>query len=274
MSWLDKVTKDPRPLYLISFIALVFPLIYPIVLPLKVSQGTYGIYDFIKNMKPEERILLTGSWDYKFGELYPQFAAVLEHCIQKQVKIVILEFGTTVPTWTEEAFKDVRIRERMKYGVDYVDLGYIPGGEVMVAGLCKDFQSIVKEDYYGNKIADLPITKDIKSIKDIKGIICFTGSADSQYWLNQAWAPYGVKVAHALLAGKVMDSEAYFRAGSIFGILNGIRGAAEYESLVSRPGVGLGQMGSISFSAMVVVLALIVGTFVHLRQKMTGGGKK
>jgi hypothetical protein len=240
MSWLDKVTKDPRPLYVITLVVLVFPLIRPIALPIPISDWTRGIYDFIEDMEPEERILLTGHWGYRYGELYPQFLAVLEHCTQKGIKIVILDGSPQTPTYTDAAFKELGIRERLEYGVDYVELGYIPGGEV-------------------------------KDIRDFAGVIIFTGSADSQSWLNQAYAPYGVPVGHALYAAKVVDSEAYYRAGTIFGIINGMRGAAEYELLINRPAVGASMMGSASLVHMLVIFALALGAIAFLQQKMSGG---
>ena len=271
MSWLDKVTRDPRPLYVITLIVLVFPLIRPIALPIPISDWTRGIYNFIEDMDPEERILLTGHWGYRYGELYPQFLAVMEHCAQKGIKVVILDGSPQTPTYTDVAFKELSIPERLEYGVDYVELGYIPGGEVMIAGLCADFHAIAINDYFGTPLTELDITKDVKDITDFAGVIVFTGSADSQSWLNQAYAPYGVPVGHSLYAAKVVDSEAYFRAGDLFGIINGMRGAAEYELLINRPAVGASMMGSASLVHMLVIFALALGAIAFLQQKMSGG---
>ena len=270
MSWLDKVTRDPRPIYIITLIVLVFPLINPIALPIPISDWTRGMYDFIEDMAPEERILLTGHWGYRYGELYPQFLAVLEHCARKGVKIVILDGSPETPTFTQAAFKELSIPERLEYGVDYIELGYLPGGEVMIAGLCANFYSIVQKDYFGNLLSEMEITTDIKDIRDFAAVIVFTGSADSQSWLNQAYAPYGVPVGHSLYAAKVVDSEAYFRAGAIFGIINGLRGSAEYELLINRPGVGASMMGSASLVHLLVIFALALGAVAFLQQKMQG----
>ncbi|GAH52180.1 unnamed protein product [marine sediment metagenome] len=83
---------------------------------------------------------------------------------------------------------------------------------------------------------------------DFTIVLDFTASADSQFWLNQAYAPYGTEVAFGLTAVKTPDAYAYYTAGQIFGILESLKGAAQYEVLINRPGIAVKGMDAQSMA--------------------------
>jgi len=124
--------------------------------------------------------------------------------------------------------------------------------------MCRDLHALLEVDYEGHPLSDLPMMEDIKDANDFTIIIDFTASADSQFWLNQAYAPYGTDVAFGLTAVKVPDAYAYYTAGQIFGILESLKGAAQYEVLINRPGIAVKGMDAQSMAHLFYIGLILI----------------
>jgi hypothetical protein len=256
-------------IYLALFLSLAIPLINPIGLPVPVQQTTLGVYNKIESLKPGD-VAVVGSniGAAIYAEVYPQYIAVLEHLFRKPgVRVLLVGHGTEAPIWTERALKELDAYNRKKYGVDFVHLGYIAGEEAAISGLCRDVHALLKVDYGGRPLSDLPMMKDIKNAKDFTIVLDFTASADSQYWLNQAYASYGTPVGFGLTAIKVPDAYAYYMAGQIFGIIESLSGAAQYENLIRKPGKAVTGMDAQSLAHLLYIALLVICNAVFLSQR-------
>jgi len=252
-------------IYLIVFVSLIFPLINPIGLPVPMHETTRGVYNKIENLESGDVAVLGSTIGASIqAEVFPQFIAVLEHLLRKEgVKILLVGHGTEAPVFIERALNELNAYERKEYGEDFVNLGYIAGGEASIAGLCKNLHELVSVDYYGNDLDTLPMMDDINNANDFSMVIDFTASADSQFWLNQAYAPYGTPVAFGLTAVKVPDAAAYYEAGQIFGILESLKGAAEYEILINRPGMAAKGMDAQSIAHLYYIALVLIGNVLY-----------
>jgi len=257
-------------IYLALFVALAIPLVKPIGLPVPVQKTTMGVYNKIESLKPGD-VAVVGSniGAAIYAEVYPQYVAILEHLFRKEgVKVILVGHGTEAPIWAEKALNEINAYGRKTYGVDFVHLGYIAGEEAAVAGLCRDIHALLKVDYKGRPLTDLPMMKNIKNAKDFTIVIDFTASADSQYWLNQAYATYGTAVGFGLTAVKVPDAYAYYTAGQIFGILESLSGAAQYEVLIRRPGMAAQGMDAQSLAHLLyIALMVLCNAFVVIERR-------
>ncbi|MFQ6003090.1 MAG: hypothetical protein ACE5KJ_05025, partial [Candidatus Zixiibacteriota bacterium] len=62
----------------------------------------------------------------------------------------------------------------------------------------------------------------------------------------------------------------FLASGQIVGLLGGLKGAAEYEILIQKPGMGQRGMDAQSVSHLVIILLVILGnTSYFLRRKFT-----
>ncbi len=255
-------------IYLALFLSLAVPLIYPIGLPVPIQRTTMGVYNKIEGLKPGD-VAVVGSniGAAIYAEVYPQYIAILEHLFRKDgVKVILVGHGQEAPIWAERALGEINAYGRKTYGVDFVHLGYIAGEEAAVAGLCRDIRALLKVDYKGRALADLPMMKNINTAKDFTIVLDFTASADSQYWLNQAYAAYGTAVGFGLTAIKVPDAYAYYTAGQIFGILESLSGAAQYEVLIRRPGMAAKGMDAQSLAHLLYVALLVLCNAFFIRE--------
>lgn len=76
-----------------------------------------------------------------------------------------------------------------KYGVDYVNLGFFSGAESGLAAWAENFPNIFKTDWLGVPIAQFPMMKDIKSVKDFDLVLTFNngpGTGLPEMWSGSA----------------------------------------------------------------------------------------
>jgi hypothetical protein len=270
MSWKEMLSRNYKQvIYLSLFVSLAVPLMRPIGLPVPVDKTTQDVYDRIQALQPGDVAVLGSNIGAAiYAEVYPQYVAILEHLLRRPgVKILFVDHGTEGPIFTQRALNEVNAYTRKAYGEDFVHLGFIAGGEASIAGLSRDIKALLDVDYEGNKLEDLPMMDDVNGATDFTIVIDFTASADSQFWLNQAYAPYGTEIAFGLTAVKVPDAYAYYTAGQIFGIIESLKGAAQYEVLIGRPGIAVKGMDAQSLAHLLYIGLIILGNVIFFMER-------
>jgi len=259
-------------IYLCLFVAIAIPLMKPMGLPVPIDQTTRDVYNRIDALQPGDVAVMGSNIGAAiYAEVYPQYVAILEHLFRKEgVKVILVDHGTEGPIFAEKALNEIKAYDRKTYGVDFVHLGYIAGGEAAISGLCRDLHELLEVDYAGHSLEDLPMMDDINDANDFTIVLDFTASADSQFWLNQAYAPYGTEVAFGLVAVKVPDAFAYYTAGQIFGIIESLKGAAQYEVLIGRPGIAVKGMDAQSLAHLLYIVLILLCNVVYFH----GRGKR
>jgi hypothetical protein len=266
MSFFEKLEKmDPRVVYVLVFLVITFPLVRPLGLPISMSPMTTAFYDTVEKIKPGDVTVF--SIDYSAAsqpEQYPQTKAVIAHLSAKGAKMVGVCFWADGAPFIDRAFKDVfgQSRDHPKYGTDFVNLGWIPNGEIGMAALGKDVQATCSKDYYGTPTAQIPMMKDIKTGKDFKLLITLaSGTPGVPEWLRQIQAPFGVPLITGVTAVSAPGTRPYFPA-QVSGILEGLAGAAEYEVLLIKygyKGTLAPPMDAQSLSHILVIAFIVLG---------------
>jgi hypothetical protein len=257
----------------ISWILLIMmsvAYIVPIGLPIKIRTPSEKFYKFIESLPKDSKPLLM-SIDFTAGgapEIYPSMLAVVRHCIARGLRIVVVGIGTDEATvLMHKLFEESGIAKVYRYGVDYVGIGYIPGGEMAITTLATDFQKIVKSDAYGNKISDLPLTRDIKDYNDFSAVIPFDTAGVLTLWVRN-WTPLKVPFFASMTAGYEPTFVPFYNAGLIQGYLAGISGGAEYELLSGFKGSAIKSMDMQSITHLYAVILIIAGLIIpYLRKR-------
>ncbi len=279
MSFLGKLEKvDPRAMYVLLFLVISLPLIRPLGLPISMSPMTTAYYDVVEKVKPGDVVVI--SMDYSpasMPEQYPATKATVAHLSAKGAKIVGLGFWADGVPFMDRAFKDVlgASKDHPKYGIDFVNLGWIPNGEVGMSALGKDVQATCPKDYYGTPVGALPMMKDIKAGKDFKLLITIaSGTPGVPEWLRQIQAQYEVTTITAVTAVSAPGIRPYFPT-QIGGVIEGLAGAAEYEVLLARygyKGTLAPPMDAQSLSHLLVIVFIVLGN-IGFALKKYGKGK-
>ncbi len=276
--WKKLGAIDIRIIYLVLWIGVGIPLVTPIGLPLAISPDTIKYKETIDAL-PAGSIVVVGmdvSPAGYGGELGPQARATATHLLRKPLKVIFLSFWETGAPLTENTWRDPFVADALKdkkYGVDYVNLGWIPGSETGMSSFATDvWRTLEKGDYKGTKLPDLPIMANVKTVNDITMLICIeTGTPGIPEYLRQ-WQARNpkLKVLVGSLGVDVPANMAYVASGQLISMLRGGRGAAEYQRLlnIATPGDVMGS-DAMSMSHVVVLIFLVLGNIAYFATRKT-----
>ena len=261
MAFYDRMMKiDRRIIYLCMTLAVAIPLIVPLRIPIQVSDETRGFYNHIENLEPGDIVLL--SFDYEgdvMAELNPMSVAALSHLFRQDVRVVALTMYAGGTGIAMNILEQAAAEYDREYGRDYVFLGYNPDWSGTMLRLGESFQATYPADQFGTSTREIPLMQEVKTYDDIALLVSIAGSALSEYWAIWAGGRYGVTVVSGNTAIQAILIYPYYNAGQIPGFLGGLKGAAEYESLVERPGLGVKGMDAQSMAHLLMLSFIVIG---------------
>ena len=253
---------DRRWIFLIIGTVVLLPLMYPISLPIRATVTTKQVYDTIDNLAPNSKILLSCEYGPSTKpEIHPMVTSLLRHLFRNNHKVYVVCLWPDGQFLAEEALEEVAEKELgLKYGEDYVLLGFRPGNEAVVKGIVSDLRKLYTIDAKGTKVTEIPMMAGINKFEDFDFL--FSGSAGypgSIEWVQFASDPTGVPMSTGTTSIQVNEVMPYVQAGQVQGILAGMPGAAEYEQLVGVKGIATKAMDAQSVAHLVIVLFIVLG---------------
>lgn len=256
-------------IYILLALAVSYPLIKPMGLPLEVSPNVQMAYDAVENIPNGSTVLWI--WDCapaSFNDVGASGIALGNHMFKKDLKLIAVTFMENSIGNFDRAMAAIEYEGKV-YGTDYVDLGFAAGLEPTVAALADDLHATKPKDRAGNSIATLPITKDVKNIKDISLIVSMSsGSPGTEAVIRQIALRYPeIPVVSACAAGQATRFYVYLDSGHLTGLLPGLRAGAEYERLIDKPAYGTSAMDALSVQHLFIIGLLVVGNIIHFRDR-------
>jgi len=253
---------DSRIIYAIVFILIAIPFLSPIGLPLTVSNKTREVYALIDKLPPASVVVVEADISTSmYGELEPLAIAVWKHLLSKDLKIVLVSFLDDGPIAWSWILRDVKPENYgKKYGEDWVQFGFIPGGEPAIAAFAKDMLGTARVDYYGNDVSKLPMMANIKSATDVKLVVDMCQWTDFVHFTVRQWnVPYGIPIIEITGSGVLVALIPYYPK-MIAGYLLGVRSAAEYEKLIGFRGLGVAYMDIYNVINLYLLLLILLGS--------------
>lgn len=270
MNIIERLSKlDRRIIFLLVALAVIIPMLVPLNLPVDITKPVKDVYQKIESL-PEGSVVLI-STDYDPGseaELYPATEAFIEHCFRRNLKIYMMGLWPAGSELGNIALNQLGQRYNKKYGEDYLNAGYRPGGAIMLLSLGRNFADVIKVDYQGIPIDSFSLGKKVKSAKDIDIVMTFSaGDPGILHWIIYFHARYGVPICGATTAIMAPQQYAYLSSGQLAGLLGGLKGAAEYETLVNKKGRGLRGMDAQSIVHLLLVGFIVLGNVILIYQR-------
>jgi hypothetical protein len=278
---------DRRIIFLIVGLSVLIPLLKPdwVNLPIRPTPESQIVFDEINKLKEGDKILLS----FEYGpstkpEIHPMAIAILKHLYAKNIQVYGFALWPDGNFMSTEAFSEVSDDYDKIYGIDYVNLGYKPGQEAVIKGIASDIRTLYTVDLQGTPINDIPMMKDVINIEDFDFVFSLSaGFPGTKEWVQYACDPKNIPLSTGCTSIQVTDIMPYVENNQIRGILAGMPGAAEYESLVERelremgkpgkPGEASGMMAAQSIAHVVIVLFIIFGNISYYitRKKIRKG---
>ena len=273
--WYKIQSIDVKWIYLIQMIVISYPLLRPIGLPLgTISEETMGIYNYLNNL-PEGSIVLhcVNMGPTAAAECLPGLIAIVRHNVELGHRLIFYTNTATGVPYIEEAARaalGTELRDHPDYGTKYVNIGYIPQGTTGFSGFAADI-FFTTTDAYGN---DLKTTffKDLptKTAADFDFGITY-GSGNFAWIITYLRDPWGVPCGGGIAAGLAADAYAYYPEKTP-GFLVGLRGGAEYELLIKKPGLAAAGMDAQSLAHLSIIIMVIIGNIGYFAARARGRG--
>ena len=279
---------DRRIIFLIVGLSVLIPLLKPewVTLPIRITPESQVMFNEMNKLNEGDKLLLS----FEYGpstkpEIHPMSIAILKHMYAKNILVYGFALWPDGNFMSTEVFSDVSDDYEKKYGTDYVNLGFRPGAEAVVKGIAADIRALYTVDLHGTPINDIPMMKDVFNIEDFDFVFSLSaGYPGSTEWVQFACDPKNIPLSTGCTSIQATDILPYVKNGQIRGILAGMPGAAEYESLVeeelqkmdinSKPGKASGMMAAQSIAHVVIVLFIILGNITYyITRKQTGKDK-
>ncbi len=271
MEFLKKLaTIDRRIIYLTIGVVVIIPLLLKLKFPIRISKEVQMAYDTVDNL-PEGSIVMV-SIDYdatSAPELTPMFRSLLRQCFRKKLRVIYtghLAIGLPLAQFDLDM-----ITKEMNavYGVDYINIGYRPGYVAVMLGIGREIRDFFATDYKGVPIDSFPMMKGIHNYNDINLIVDFAHGFTPEQWAQYVVARFGVKMFAGVTGVVAPSLYPYLQSGQLTGIIGGLQGAAEYETLVGKAETGTFGMPAQSFGHLLILLFIVLGNigFFLLRRK-------
>lgn len=262
---------NPQIIYIILFFLVAFPLLRPFGLPVPITQYTRDVYNLVEDLPPGSVVYFSPNYgpagDPTFGSAA---RAIAQHIFNRPLKVIFMAYVVEGPLMIDHTLERIDIPADKEYGVDYVNLGFIAGLETAMASIADDVHNAFPNDVYGTPIEEIPMMQDIKNGGDIDLIISFSGDGNNfESHMRQFQTIYGTKIA-VVLYGIMLPQLTMYYPHNIMGIINGLKGGAEYEYLINKPGFGLASMDGQSSSHLMILAFMILGNIAYWVKKQQG----
>ena len=265
---------DRRVFYWILFIALMVPFLNPIGFPIKIAENTRDLYEGITGDSVEPGDV----WILNFGygvsawpECHPGVTVCAKALLREGAKVILMGPHTDVELTYNHLLDTAKEDfDAAEYGVDWVFLGYITGGESAIAQLASNMRSVYPTDHFGAPLDDIPMMANVNTWHEVAGVLSSDTGDWGGYFLTMWQEAYGVPMAQIGIAMLGSTGIPRWLAGNYFGMSVGSRGGAELEMLIDEPGDAIIAMDSISVSHLLIVIAVIIGNIGLLLEKGRG----
>jgi hypothetical protein len=277
MSFIDKISQlDRRWIFLMIALSVWLPLWFSFDMPVKISPHVEDVYEALAAIPEGSTVLCS----YEYGpstmpEVDPMARSVMRYLFGRGHKIVVMCLWPDGAFMSRDLLEDVAVGEfGLEYGVDYVNLGYKAGNEVVIKSIAESFTRTFPVDTRGRNLSDYPIMQGIENLANIDFIFSFSaGYPGTVEWVQYAADPYDKPMSTGCTAVQVTEVVPFVQSGQCKGILGGLSGAAEFElllvekNLAETTGTATAAMSAQSVAHMVVVLFIVIGNIAYFMER-------
>lgn len=275
MSFWQKMDNiDRRWIYTLLIVVIALALMKPVGLAITPTAQTQKAFDMIEKL-PAGSIVWMG-FEFSPGgipELMGTATSVLRQGFKKNLRFVMGGIWEQAGNLAQQALTEVLVDfPDKKYGVDYVNVGYKPGRDVLLQKFVLDaWGAFAGVDNFGKPLSDFPLMAEFKSAKDAKSMFIFcTGTPGESEYIKNLTDPLKMPIASCTISVSVPGIMPMVSSGQLTALVAGMKGSAEYEVLVGKPGKAVAGMDAQSFAHVLIILFIVFGNVGYIAQ----GGKK
>ena len=266
---------DRRWIFLAVGLLVIAPLLFGFhIAPVVPSHRAKGFYDAIERLPEGSTVLVAGDYDPGTrAENYPMHLAATRQLMRRNIKIIGVELYPAGVPLADDVLRIVAAEYDKKIGIDYVNLGYKVGNELVMSSMGTSIPKTFPVDSRGIPVSQIPIMKGIENFQQIDMIISISaGYPGTKEWVQQVVSRFHVPMVAGVTAVSAPEYYPYLQAGQLQGLLGGMAGAAEYEVLIQKPALATRGMDAQSLAHVFIAFMIILGNIAFLGQRKPAKG--
>ena len=281
--------SDKRWIYLMIFAIITVSSIAPMTFPIPLMQWSEDFHSVVnegvvvdfadpprtfEGVEPGTRvfILCSGEVSKLWGDMSEAVKTVWTDLLNRDAHI-LLWFSTADNEATLEKYLlplmyGANPQDDPDYGVDFVNLGFVPGGNGLLEQWRDSIVAITPTDAYGNNLADLPMMAEFDALKtDAELMIGLDARGMDAIFIVRYNTPF-IEIGGTDSASYLASS---YTAGYFKGMLMGQRGGAEYELLSGIPGNSFSYLqNALTIGAVMITLMIVMNVRWYLNKDKGG----
>lgn len=281
MSWIQKVDKIlsiRQILYLLLIAVVLWILLNPLGIPIGIGGATRDVYNYVDKLPQNPKLLIDIHYEPAGAtEMQPAAIALLRQLLPKGPKIVFFTTHGVGPIMFERLRATAPdVFSQLKYGEDYVFLGFVPLTEATIASIANGAKEFVATDPYGKPTADMPIFKIADKATDYNLAVCITTSTDPVEWyVRQIYTPFKTPILFMVVAVIGPSVQPFIASKQAVGMISGQNQAAQYELLIHKPGSAVAALDAQSGAHVLIMIYIVLGNLVYWPMRiMSKKGRK
>lgn len=270
---------DRRWIFLLMALCIIGPLLIPIGLPFTTDTAVVAIYDSIEELNEGDAVLI--SCDYDPGskpELQPFTEALFLHLFRKKLTVVVSCLWPAAPPLVEQAIQkalqhpDIAADPPVR-GVDFVNLGYKDGRQLVMLGMGENIHATFPTVYSGEPVGQVAVMQQLRRLGDFDLFVNVSGgSPGTKEWVETAQGRFGLKMVASCTAVMAPDNIPYYESGQLVGLAGGMKGSADYETLVGvEGGTATRGMDAQSAGHLLIIAFIVLGNIAYFGTRKRGG---
>ena len=261
MTFAERMLRiDRRIIFLVIGLCTLLPLLFPVGLPIKISSEVRGVYDYIDGLPEGSVFLLSLDFDpASKPELYPQAIAILRHAFKKNLRVVAMTLWVSGTGLADQILTQTAKEAGKENGKDYVFLGWSPGGSAVILNMGQDLYNAFPADYGGKATKGLQVLAGVQNLRDVTYAVSLgAGNPGVEAWYVFGKDKYKFELGGGCTGVIAPGLYPLLRSGQINGLIGGLRGAAEYETLIGQKGKAVAGMDAQSATHLAIIVLVAI----------------
>lgn len=262
-NWLSSI--DRRILYVLLALTVALPLIIRPRIAVRTSEPVRRAFAAVESLPAGSVVMISIDYDPSSApEVQPMLVAILRHCFRRNLKVILTgQLALGLPLG-EIALNQVAPEMDKTYGEDYVNIGYRPGYTAMMVGIGREIRDYFQTDYRGVPIDSFGFMRAVHNYRDIGLLVSLAHGGVADVWIVYVGGRFGQKIVVGCTGVNAPNLYQYYSSGQLTGLIGGLQGAAEYETLLDKPGSATLGMPAQSAAHGLIILLLIIGNIGFL----------
>lgn len=265
----EMVTKvmTPTLIQVILLISIAIPLIFPMGMPVTVSDNTRAFYEEIMSLPEGSTVLWVNDMETPaYFITKPCGVAIGEIICRRRLKFIMNFFNPDGSAFWRDLLSETLEKYNYEYGKDYAILTFLPGEETAYAAYASNIKDAYPFDIFGNPTKDLPVLEGINNLADGDLVITQFGYCTQiEGYVRQWTGKMGMTFITYTHSGCPPLLVPYYdvEKGPVKGWVAGAIGGVELETLSGFKGEGSMVTDSKNIAFGFILITIILGNYVY-----------